>query len=226
MSDPRSQNSFELEGMTVDERSKRRLMRLLHPGDGKDLLEGLDSEARSLVVRVADDIVSEARSVEVEDAWDQDQIASSYWILYLSGVDQEDEVALAKELLLWSAVFAKNSARVACIQSSERALFKFGTQYFGLKSWPTLVFSDRPDMADFLAIDGHLLTSLSEKRGGIRRLLTELHARVECGRSISDISTAIGTEKFWQNLKIVYGEAKSFVSVTIKSAGMDIQTKK
>jgi len=210
----------------MDDAAIRKLARLLGGKQPSLALARLDAEKQAILREVVEQIVHDVRRIDVTDLWEQDQLANTYWILFMSGVDQEDEGLLARELLFWSTVFTKHSARVACIQSSDRNLFKYCTSYFNVKRWPTLIFSDRPNMVPFLSIDGQLLTYLSERRGGIRRLLTELHALVESGSSIQDIGQTIATEQFWKHLKLVYREAKTLVSVSIKAGSIDVGGKK
>lgn len=209
----------------MDDTLDRKLARLAKSNPGR-LLAQLRAEETTVLQELVSHLIDEVRQIDIVDVWDQDQSASTYWVLLMSGVDQPDEVASAKELLLWSSFFAKHSARVVCIQSSERALFKFCTRYFRVNNWPTLIFSDRPDMVPSISLDGQLLSHLSDSRGGIRKLLTELHALVESGKTIQEIANMLTTEKFWKHLKLVYSEVKNLLSVTVKAGATDIEIKK
>lgn len=77
-----------------------------------------------------------ARPMEVLDLWDQQEVAITYWILLLTGVNQAEEVGIAKDLLAWQAFFAKDSARVLCVQSSERDAFRCCAGAFGARNFP------------------------------------------------------------------------------------------
>lgn len=189
----------------------------------ESILARVEAAERSALRDMIGALVDAAQRVDISDVWENGEGASSYWILFMSGVDQEDEMSYAKELLVWVGLFAKSSARAACIQSSDRKVFRYCTKHFGLKRWPTLVLSDRPDMSRFISIEGTLLATLAERRGGIRRLFTELHALIEAGQSFDEVSRTISTERFWKHLKVAYAEVKTLIAVSIKAGPASIE---
>lgn len=158
----------------------------------------------------------EPHEIEVLDLWQRPEIAVTYWILLLTGVNQEEEMQIAHTLLLWQSFFSKHTARVICIQSSERGEFRCCSSTFEVVNCPTLIFSDSPDMLSFVKIEPELLFAISSQKGGLQRFLTKLHSLIENGETITSIETMLLTEKFWSSLKIVYNEVKDLMSFSAK----------
>ena len=172
----------------------------------------LEAEQRAALEELFQAALQEAATLEVYDLWEGREFAVTYWILLLSGVNQEEEKALANELLFWKAFLAKYSARVICIQSSDRQEFRCCSASFGVVNCPTLIFSDHPDMEKFVKIDAQLLFKLAEQRGALQRFFTRIHSLIENGQTISDVQVMLDNEKFWSSLKLVYKEAKTLIS--------------
>ncbi len=150
--------------------------------------------------------------VQLIDLWDQPDLALTNWVLLLTGVNQEEELEIAKTLLFWKAFFAKDSSRVLCIQSSEHRGFRCCTRKFGTVSCPTLVLSDTPEMNSFIKIGPQLLYKLTKDKGGLQRFLTRLHISIENGKSLEEIEKELRSEKFWASMKIVYNEVKGLLT--------------
>lgn len=179
-------------------------------------LAQMEADDRALLEAIFQSALLEAHEIEVLDLWERKELPVTYWILLLTGVNQEEEMALANILLSWQAFFAKRSARLSCIQSSERNEFRCCSSYFDIVNCPALIFSDSPDMESFVKIEPELLFTLASQKGGLQRFLTKLHSLIENGDSLSEIKTKLMTEKFWSALKIAYSEVKSLVSFSAK----------
>jgi len=156
--------------------------------------------------------LQEARTINVDDLWEEPELPVTYWVFLLSGVNQQEEKDIAIELLFWKAFLAKHSARVICIQSSDRKEFRCCSSIFGVVNCPTLIFSDNPEMNGFIKIDSQLLFRLVEQKGSLQRFLTKIHSLVENGHSISKVQVMLDNEKFWSSLKLVYKEVKTLIS--------------
>jgi TIR domain len=146
----------------------------------------LDDENAELVATITT-AVQRMRPVEVVDLWEQEPSALTYWILLVTGVNQEDEVRVAKDLLAWHAFFSKNSARVLCIQSSDRESFQCCSRACGIYNFPTLIMSDRPDIQSFLKMEAPLLHDLVGRPGGLHSLFARMQSMVENGMALPDI---------------------------------------
>ena len=141
--------------------------------------------------------LQQARSIDVDDLWKEPELPVTYWIFLLSGINQQEEKEIAIELLFWNAFLAKHSARVMCIQSSDRKEFRSCSSNFEVVNCPTLIVSDNPDMNGFIKIDSQLLFELREQKGGLQRFFTKIHSLFENGHSISKIQVMLDNEKFW-----------------------------
>lgn len=175
-------------------------------------LAQMEANDRALLEAIFQTALLEAHEIEVLDLWEHKELPVTYWILLLTGVNQEEEMAIANILLSWQAFFAKHSARMLCIQSSERNEFRCCSSYFDVVNCPALIFSDSPDMQSFVKIEPELLFTLTNQKGGLQRFLTKLHSSVGNGVTLSEIKAMLLTEKFWSALKIAYSEVKSLVS--------------
>jgi hypothetical protein len=179
-------------------------------------LAQMEADDRALLEAIFQTALLEAHEIEIFDLWERKELPVTYWILLLTGVNQEEEMAIANALLSWQAFFAKHSARLSCIQSSERNEFRCCSSYFDIVNCPALIFSDSPDMESFVKIEPELLFTLANQKGGLQRFLTKLHSLIENGDTLSEIRAKLLTEKFWSTLKIAYNEVKSFVSFSAK----------
>jgi hypothetical protein len=179
-------------------------------------LSQMEADDRALLEAIFQTALLEAHEIEVLDLWDHKEFPVSYWILLLTGVNQEEEMVIASALLSWQAFFAKHSARLLCIQSSERNEFRCCSSFFEIVNYPALIFSDSPDMENFVKIEPELLFNLATQKGGLQRFLAKLHSLIENTDTLSEIRAKLLTEKFWSALKIVYSEVKSFVSFSAK----------
>lgn len=163
-------------------------------------------------------VLVELRPLEVVDLWEPQEAALTYWVLMLTGVNQPDELNIARDLLAWQAFFAKDSARVLCLQSSERDAFRCCSSAFEVHDCPSLVMSDTPEMQNRLKVEADLLRTLAGRPGELQRFLSRLHALVENGRTLNDLDRHLTAATFWRGLKVVYQEVKDLVSITISSS--------
>jgi len=180
------------------------------------VLAHMKSDERALVEAIFQNAVLEPQEIEVLDLWVRPEVAVTYWILLLSGVNQEEEIQIAQSLLSWQMFFSKHAARVICIQSSERAEFRCCSSTFDVVNHPTLIFSDSPVMSPFIKVEPELLFTLANQKGGLQRFFTKIHSLIENGESIGSIEGMLVTEKFWRALKLVYDEVKGFISFSVK----------
>jgi hypothetical protein len=177
-------------------------------------LEPPQSEEVEALFQVA---LAEAHHLEVMDLWESRDLAATYWILMISGVNQPEEMDIATNLLSWKAFFAKDSAMVACIQSSERNEFRCASSKFGVVNCPALILGDSPEMNSFIEIRSELLFTLASNKGSFQRFVTRLHQLIENGTSIEDLRALLWSEQFWSGIKVVYSEVKSVVASTVKA---------
>jgi hypothetical protein len=163
-------------------------------------------------------ILMDVRPLEILDLWEPREAALTYWILMLTGVNQSDELQIAGGILTWQAFLAKDSARVLCVQVSERDAFRCCSSQFDVHDCPTLIMSDLPDMSSFLKIEPDLLRSLASQPGELQRFLTRLHALAENGRSLEQLQQLMTAEAFWRGMKVVYKEIKGLISIKLSPA--------
>lgn len=177
-------------------------------------LSQMESDDRAFLEALFQTTLIEAQEeFELLDLWDSRELPVTYWVLLLTGVNQEEEMEIANVLLSWKEFFSKNSARVICVQSSERNAFRCCSAAFEVVNCPTLIFSDSPDMWPFIKIESELLFKLASQKGGLQRFLTKIQSIVENGGTLIDVENMLLTDKFWSALKIVHTEVKSFVSI-------------
>jgi len=179
------------------------------------LARRLQVDSDSELIAMLRSILEEARVRDIVDLWEPREAALTYWILLLTGVNQPDEMQVAKDLLSWQAFFSKDSARVLCVQSSERDSFRCCSAAFEVHDCPTLVMGDAPDMHSYLKIEADLLKSLIAKPGELQRLLAKLHALIQNGRSLQDLRELMAAESFWRGLKVVFKEVKGLISINL-----------
>jgi hypothetical protein len=187
----------------------------LSPKIAAEIIRRLAEDRSAAVDVVVRTVLAEVQRFEVIDLWEQQDVAVTYWVLMLTGVNQQAEMDIARELLVWQAFFSKEAARVACVQSSERTAFKHCSSHFSVHSYPTLLFSDRPDMQSFIRMDAGFLSILAAQEGTLQRFFARLHSMVEGGMSLQRIQDQMMAEAFYRGVKIAYKEIKGLVSIKI-----------
>jgi hypothetical protein len=187
----------------------------LLPPEYRALLNQFEAAEREKIDYIFQKALLAVRELAIPDLWEQPELAITYWILLLSGVNQEEEMEIAKILLVWKAFIAKDSAQVLCIPHSDRESFKCCSAVFGAVKTPTLVLSNTRDMEDAILIDPQLLFTLAAQKGGLQRFLTEIHSCIENGASLEDMDRQLRTERFWAGMKLVYSEIKGLISIKI-----------
>ena len=187
------------------------------PRDIKKILDETKDSHRKHLERLLIQSLSLPPTPKIQALWDQPELATSYWLFLMTGINQSDEEEIAKELLFWKAMIAKDYSRVSCVQSSERDAFRYCTSIFNIERYPVLILGVSPTMKEIITIDGDLLRELGKKPGRLQRFLTQIHYNIEDGKSLKEISKELDKEKFWKGLKMVYGEAKSFFSFSVKA---------
>lgn len=199
--------------MKFDSQAKDKLV--LSEDSLKLLAERIQNTGASDLGELVQGILLELSVLEIVDLWEPREAALTYWILLLSGVNQSDEMKIASDLLAWQAFFAKDSARILCVQSSERDAFRCCSSTFDVNDCPTLIMSDSPDMSSYLKVEPDLLRRLASSSGELQRFLTRLHALAENGRSLRQLSDLMAADAFWRGLKIFYNEVKGMVSIKL-----------
>ncbi len=177
-----------------------------------------ESKAAVLRCQLPDDpghLDAQVRAVDIDGFWVPSEPPRTYLVLMLTGVNQMDEMELAKDLLTWQAFFAKDSARVLCVQSSERDSFRCCSSRFKVHDCPTSILSYSPQMKSYLKIEPDLLRALREESGGVQRFLARIHALAENGRSLEDLQQLMTADAFWRGLKVVYKEIKGLISIKL-----------
>ncbi len=154
--------------------------------------------------------------LQVVDLWEDAGRALTFWVLILNGADNEDERRIASSLCLWKQLAIKESARLLCIQTSDRRAFRLVCRRFNVDRCPALVMGDTPSMESFLTLDGRLLLDLSTKKGELARFVNRLHTMIENGSSLKSLGRQLGQEKFWKQARLAYQEVKSLFSVNLK----------
>lgn len=187
----------------------------LLPPEYRDLLNKLEAEERDKIEYMFQTALAAFQELTISDIWEQPELAVTYWVLLLSGENQEEEMEIAKTLLVWKAFGAKDSAQVSCIPHSDRDRFKCCSSAFSAVKTPTLILSDSRDMDQAIIIQPQLLFTLAGQKGALQRFLTEIHSSIENGASLSDIDNQLQTDRFWSGLKLVYSEIKTLISIKI-----------
>jgi hypothetical protein len=183
------------------------------------LAKRIEGKASAEIAELIRAVLVEVREVDVLDLWKPREAALTYWILMLTGINQAEEMRIATDLLSWQAFFAKDSARVVCLQSSERDAFRCCSARFDVHDCPTLIVSDRPDMVPHLKVQAGLLRTLAAQDGELQRFLSRLHALAENGRTLAQLRDLMAAESFWRGLKVLYKEVKGLVSISINPSG-------
>jgi hypothetical protein len=201
--------------MSSDDRTKDKALVSLRGGSLTLLAKRLQGEQDIELIALLRSVLEEVRALDVVDLWVPREAALTYWVLLLTGVNQPDEMHVAKDLLSWQAFFSKDSARVLCVQSSERDAFRCCSAAFGVHDCPALIMGDAPDMHSYLKIEADLLKALIAQPGELQRFLARLHALVENGHSLKDLRDLMTAEAFWRGLKVVYREVKGLISIKL-----------
>jgi len=181
-------------------------------------LAGVQSEDRPMMEELWQAALAEAQTVEFMDLWERRDLSATFWILLVSGINQIEEMEIASALLTWKHFFAKDSAMLLCIQSSERREFKCATGKFGAVDCPTLIVSDSPEMEDFIELRSDLLFALSNTKGALQRFLTRIHQMLENGKSLDELRGSLWSKQFWAGIKVVYAEVKGIVGSSVKAS--------
>lgn len=184
------------------------------PPDIQRRLDDTKEFDRAAVVSLLELATRAAREVTVSDLWEQPELAMTYWILLMSGTDQEEQAEIAKALLFWKFFNAKDSAMVLCLTLSDGAYKMCADQFKAVKT-PTLVMSDTRGMYNYIKIDPNLLFELVKTKGSFQRFITELHLTIQLGDTIQAIKSQLRKERVWAGVKILYSEAKSITSISV-----------
>ena len=191
----------------------------------QERLDNTEVFDRATVKTLLQQVIQATSDITMSDLWEQPELAMTYWILLMSGTNQEEETDIAKALLCWKAFNAKDSAMVLCLTLADSSYQHCANQFKAVKT-PTLIVSDTRDMYNHLAIDPNLLFKLMSTKGGFQRFVTELHLTIRTGNTIQDIKNQLRKERAWAGIKVFYTEAKSLISISIKAPGSEMEIKK
>ena len=190
------------------------------PPEYSDLLNKLEMHDREKIEYLVRRALNIPSRLYITDLWEQPELAITNWILLMTGINQNEEVEIAKTLLVWKAFFAKDSAAVLCIQSSEHQYFRCCSSHFGTVNCPTLMMSNTPQMKHFIKIESELLYKLNREDGGLQRFLTRVHSSIENGLTLQNIEKDLRSEKFWSGLKMVYEEIKELTKIGFNTSSI------
>ncbi len=185
------------------------------------LLERFRAEERPEIEALFRDVLEDERALKISNLWEQPEPTVTYWIFLLTGIDQEEEMEIAIPLLTWKAFFAKDSAQVLCIQSSERQFFRCCSTHFGTIICPTLLLGDTSEMQNFIKIEPQLLFKLGSEKGELRRFMARIHLLIENGSTLREVKAQLGTEHFWSGFKVVFSEVEGLVSLGTINTNME-----
>lgn len=180
------------------------------------ILARLRDEEQRLLTETIAELVRRAREVDVIDVWNTSSLVSSYWVLLMSGPDQEDEIKLATDLLRWHHFSARAFSQVVCLSPAETRLFTLLTSRFAVSKLPTLLLSIEPAMERVVRVEPALLHELSEARGGFRKVLSEIQVIVNNSEGLEAVAAHLQREEFLRQFKRAYKELKSLVSISMK----------
>jgi len=201
--------------MAGDQSKANKLLKL--PLTLEAYLSGLTEAERAGIEDLFQSALIESQQLDLVDLWERRENAATFWVLLISGVNQPEEMEIARELLTWKAFFPKDSAMVLCIQSSDHAEFQCTSARFGIVNCPSLVFSNSPEMASFVEIKSELLFTLLSTKGAFQRFLTRVHQSIVNGEEFENIRTALWSEQFWSGIKVIYAEVKGIVGASVKA---------
>ncbi len=186
------------------------------PTDLLFLLQKVESYENKKVINLVNTIIETIdKNVNLENLWDQPDLAITNWILLLSGVNQKEEIELAKSLLFWKGLFSKDTAQVLCVQSSDHIIFHACISKFKVVNCPTLLIGNTPSMDQFIKIESQLLTKLIEDEGGFQRFLNHIHNSFLSGKNLIDLKKELLSQKFWSGIKLVYSEIKGLLTFNV-----------
>ncbi len=180
-------------------------------------MEKLGEKDSEIIQEFLNELLEDYNKPTVEDIWHDDKGAISYWIVIINGINNPEEAELANNLLFWKEFFAKDTAKVRCIQSSEIKHFNFCMNHFNVSSCPVIIFSDDPLFRSSIRIDQQLTNQLIDNKNSIQNFFTKVHSMIIRKTSLSDINKTLVNQQFWNYFKLVYTEIKSFVSISVKA---------
>lgn len=166
------------------------------PLDIQKRLDDAEVFDRATVDTLLQQAIQASSDVTMSNLWEQPELAMTYWILLMSGADQEEEIEIAKALLCWKAFNAKDSAMVLCLTLADGSYQHCASQFSTVKT-PTLILSDTRDMYSYIKIDPDLLFKLISAKGTFQRFITELHLTIRTGNTMQDIKNQLRKERAW-----------------------------
>ena len=156
-------------------------------------------------------------SLDVPSLWEQPEFASSFWIYLMTGINQNDETDIAKNLLFWKAMSVKDQARVVCLQSSDPE-FAFCSSRFEVQKYPVLLLGTSSEMQKALVLPPELILDIAKDQGKLQRFLTEIHFGIVNGKTLEDINTELVTDKIIKGVKALLKGLGSLIKVTFKAS--------
>jgi len=168
------------------------------PPEVSAVLAKLTADDRELLNRAVADI----HRIEVADLWEQRDLAVSYWVLMTTGVNQADEMRVAAELLCWKHFFAKDTASVRCIQSSDQREAECCFCHFGNVDFPTLAVGDTLTMENFVLLGPAMLESLARKPGALHLLLSRVHQWLVNGMELRELDGRLRSPAVWSDARL------------------------
>ena len=181
------------------------------PDELQLLLQSLEQDKRAQVEALFETAISATRKQKITDLWEQPELASSFWVLLISGVNHQRELKIAQTLLTWKAFFVKDSASVLCLQSSERQAFRCCTKHANVRGCPTLLLSDSPELNQYIRFDPQFLLAIADDHDALHRLFTLVHDELEKVTSVSDLLTVLKEDQIWQDLQVPKAEIKHHI---------------
>jgi hypothetical protein len=177
-----------------------------------DLLRNLEAEKRAKVEALFETALGVARERRIIDLWEQPELASTYWILLISGINEQAEVRVAETLLKWKAFFAKDSTALLCVQSSDRDIFRCCSTTFKIRGYPTLLLGKSSDMLDYIKFDPQIVLTLAAHTGSLQRFLTTVQDIVENGGTLDEVSMLLREGRFWSDLQLAPADVIDFIT--------------
>jgi hypothetical protein len=188
------------------------------PSIVSDYLSRLEANAKAETEAIIERAISDALHLDIPDLWDQRELATSYWILLMTGGNQEEEMSIATAILTWKAFLAKDFALVRCIQTSDTREFACCQSRIGLIQCPTLVLSNSLNVESFISLGPELLFKLNSILGCMHRFLTAVHQLIVSERSLREVDALIRTDRFWSTIRLDHrGLQESVLSAIIPS---------
>jgi hypothetical protein len=162
--------------------------------------------------------MAEAEQLEIADLWEQRDRGITYWVLLMTGMNQDEEMGIANSLLSWKAFLAKDAAWVRCIQTSDKREFACCQSRFGPITCPTLAVGYSPNLDSFITIGPELLFKIASAPGCVHRFLTKLHHLVETSPNLRDIEGAIKTPPLWNAIHFHFDAVKELVAHAVTAS--------